>query len=212
MPQGCTQGGQTYAIGEGFNLDCNTCTCTAHGFACKAKACFNDAGHDLTSSPDATGECALSANLTFGPDGGNAIYRDVYRLTVSTFTITRNYSLRAGRDGATTTTCSPILPACGSAAAVTVATINADLADPDVQPLWTLPQDPVPLFGEDLRPVDGPIYSIALDTGHKVLVGSQCASPAMNSCRYIPAGLARLTQDLQKLATSMMADPACKGL
>ena len=211
MPQGCTQGGQTYAIGEGINLDCNRCTCTAQGFACTAKACFHDAGPDLTSSPDATGECALSANLTFGPDGGNAIYRDVYRLTVSTFTITRNYSLRADRDSAATATCSPSLPAC-AASSVTVATINADLADPDVKSLWTLPQDPVPLFGADLRAMDGTVYSIVRDDGHKLLVGSQCASPVMNSCRYISAGLVRLTQDLQKLAASMLTDPVCKGL
>jgi hypothetical protein len=75
-----------------------------------------------------------------------------------------------------------------------------------------MPQDPVPLFGTDPRRVDGTVYSIALDDGHKVLVGGQCASPNMNSCRNIPAGLLRLTRDLQKLATAMIADPACKGL
>jgi hypothetical protein len=120
--------------------------------------------------------------------------------------------LRAGRDGATTATCSPSLPACGAPDAVSVATINADLADPEVQGLWSLPQDPVPLFGTDSRPADGTVYSIALDDGHKVLVGGQCASPVMSSCRYIPAGLVRLTQDLQTLATAMLADPVCKGL
>jgi hypothetical protein len=104
------------------------------------------------------------------------------------------------------------LPACGAADTVTVATINADLADPEVQSLWTLPQSPVPLFGTDPRPVDGTVYAIALDDGHKVLVGGQCASPTMSSCRYIFAGLARLTQDLQKLAAAMLADPVCKGL
>jgi hypothetical protein len=118
--------------------------------------------------------------------------------------------LRAGRDGATTASCSPSLPACGTADAVSVATINADLADPDVQGLWSLPHDP--LFGTDSRPVDGTVYSIALDDGHTVLVGGQCAPPAMSSCRTIPAGLVRLTQDLQKLATAMLADPVCKGL
>ena len=158
------------------------------------------------------GSCALSANLTFGHDGGNAIYWDSNRLTASTFTITRDYSSRAGRDGATTASCSPSLPACGTADAVTIATINTDLADPDVQGLWSLPQDPVPIFGTDSRPVDGTVYSIALDDGRKILVGGQCDSPGMNSCRYIPAGLVRLTQDLGKLATAMLADPVCKGL
>jgi hypothetical protein len=213
-PQGCVVNGHTYAIGETFKADCNTCTCTASGgVACTTMACVYDARPDQSSGPDlGGGTCALSANLTFGHDGGNAIYWDVNRLTASGFTITRNYSGRAGRDGATTASCAPSLPACGSADVVSVGTINADLADPDVQGLWSLPQDPVPLFGTDPRPVDGTVYSIAIDDGHQVLVGGQCASPTMNSCRNIPAGLVRLTQDLQKLATAMLADPACKGL
>jgi len=211
-PQACVGSGHTYAIGETFKMDCNTCTCTVNGIACTAMACFYDARPDQPSGPDIGGICALSANLTFGHDGGNAIYWDSNRLTASTFTITRDYSSRAGRDGAAIAMCSPSLPACGTADAVSVATINADLADPDVQGLWSLPQSPVPIFGTDSRPADGTVYSIALDDGRKVLVGGQCASPAMSSCRTIPAGLVRLTQDLQKLATAMLADPVCKGL
>jgi hypothetical protein len=183
---------------------------------CTARLCPIDASmerpFDLPPSPDGSSVCSLSANLTFGDDGGNAIYWDVNRLTATSFTITRNYSWRSDPDGATTATCSPKLPACGTAGAVTIATINADLADADVQALWTLPQSPVPLFGTDPRPTDGSVYSIALDDGHKVLVGGQCASPVMSSCRYIPAGLVRLTQDLQTLASAMAADPACKGM
>ena len=53
---------------------------------------------------------------------------------------------------------------------------------------------------------------VQAEDGRAVLVGGQCASPDMNSCRYVPAGLVRLTQDLQKLATAMLADPVCKGL
>jgi hypothetical protein len=208
----CVLDGRTYAIGEGFSVDCNTCICGANGFVCTGLVCFYDARPDQPPGPDVGGICTLSANLTCGHDGGNVIYWDSNRVTASTFTITRNYSSRAGRDGAATATCSPSLPACGTAGAVTVATINADLADPDVQGLWSLPQNPVPIFGTDRRPVDGSVYSIALDDGRRVLVGGQCASPDMNSCRYIPAGLVRLTQDLQSMATAMLADPVCKGL
>jgi hypothetical protein len=211
-PQACVANGHTYAIGETFSVDCNTCTCTVNGIACTAMACFYDARPDQPSGPDVTLVCSLSANLTFGNDGGYVLYWDVNRLTASTFTITREYVLRAGLDGAATAICSPSLPACGTADAVSVATINADLADSDVQGLWSLPQNPVPLFGTDPRAYDGAVYSIALDDGRQVLVGGQCASPGMNSCRYVPAGLVRLTQDLQKLATAMLADPVCKGL
>jgi len=210
--QGCTQGGHTYAVGENFNLDCNSCVCTSNGIACTAKACSHDASPDQALGVDVESVCTLSANLTFGRDGGNAPYWDVNRLTASGFILTRNYSLRAEHDGAATATCSPSLPPCGTVDAVTLASINADLALSDVQALWSLPQSPVPLFGTDSRPVDGTVYSIALDDGRKVLVGGQCASPTMSSCRYIPAGLVSLVQDLQKLATAMLADPVCKNL
>lgn len=206
----CSYNGRTYSIGETFKMDCNTCNCTSNGFACTAMICFHDAGPDLVSPVDVPA-CSLSTNLTFGHDGGNALYTDVNRLTATTFTITRNYSRLVKPDGAASATCSPALPACGSAA-VTIATINADLANADVQALWGLPQSPTPIFGSDPRPVDGTVYSIALDDGHKVLVGQQCASPAMSSCRYIPAGVVQLVQDLQKLASAMLADAACKSI
>ncbi len=213
-PQGCVEGGHTYAVGETFKSDCNTCTCTERGASCTLMACIvsNDASTDRLFNPDASDPCSLSANLTFGEDGGNALYWDTNSLTTSTFTITRSYSWRANPDGATTSACAPSLPACGAAGVVTVATINVDLADPEVAELWTLPQDPVPLFGEDARPVDGTVYSIALDDGRKVLVGTQCASPVMSSCRSIPEGLVRLTEDLRTLSRAMLADPACVGL
>jgi hypothetical protein len=210
--QTCSLGGHEYTIGETFQDDCNTCSCTSRGIACTAMFCFHDGGPDLPRAPDGSTTCSLAANLTFGYDGGNAIYWDLNRLTATSFTITRNYSQRAGRDGATTASCSPSLPACGTTGAVTVATINADLANSDVQAVWGLPQNPVPLFGTDPRPVDGAVYSIALDDGRQVQVGGQCASPTMSSCRYIPTGLLQLTQDLQSLAATMLADPVCKGV
>lgn len=170
-----------------------------------------DADPDLRPRLDGSDVCDLSDNLTFGNNGGDVLYTDVNRLTATTFTITRTYSRWTGQDQPTTS-CSPSLPECGAADAVTVATIQADLADAEVQSAWAPLQNPVPLFGTDLRPVDGTIYSIALDDGRTILVGGQCASPAMSSCRYIPTGLLRLTQDLQKLASTMVSDSACKGL
>ncbi len=206
----CSYNGRTYLQGESFNVDCNTCICTTNGMACTGAICFHDASPDLGSLIDRP-PCALADNLTFGFDGGNAPFFDVNRLTATSFTITRNYSRLAGRDGEASPSCSPALPACG-ASGVTVATINADLADADVQSVWALPQDPTPFFGSDPRSVDGPVYSISLDDGRKVVVGDQCASPAMSSCRYIPAGLVQLVRDLKQLASAMLADPVCKPL
>ena len=37
--QMCVHDGKTYAIGETYDVDCNTCQCTTEGFACTAMAC-----------------------------------------------------------------------------------------------------------------------------------------------------------------------------
>jgi hypothetical protein len=263
-PLTCTVNGNTYQLGQSWQLDCNTCTCTASGASCTKMACRADGGGDARSvdarptdstvvclyngttllpgqsvsngcdicscsntgtlmctgacPPDASPAvdtaapvCTLSSNLTFGHDGGMVIYQDTNRLTSTTFTITRSYMRGTVPDGAIAS-CSPKLPACGASGVVTVATINADLADAEVQAAWKTAQASGTLYGTDQRPVDGTVYAIALDDGRKLLVGGQCASPAMSSCRTIPAGLVRLRSDLDSLATAMAADPVCKGL
>jgi len=209
----CVYNGKTYTVGESFAIDCNTCSCSATGAMCTAKICFGpDGAADLGPTIDASA-CSLSANLTFGWNGGDVLYSDVNRLTATRFIINRFYTLRDGIDGGSAnTSCTPPLPTCGSASAVTFATITSDLADPDVQSLLSQPAGTAPLFGVDQRPADGAVYSVAFDDGHEVLVGSQCAAPMMDACRDIPAGLLRLTDDLKKLATAGLADPACKGL
>ena len=146
-PPTCSVGGKTYQIGESFKLDCNTCTCTPDGVVCTEMACLADGGADLPPTdtrlaPDSvaapatdtgSSSCRLSSNLTFGHNGGMVIYQDENRLTATTFTITRSYMRGAGPDGASASTCSPKLPACGAAGVVSVATIDADLADAEVQ-------------------------------------------------------------------------------
>jgi hypothetical protein len=81
-----------------------------------------------------------------------------------------------------------------------------------VQAAWESAQASGTLYGTDPRPADGTVYAIARDDGRKLLVGEQCASPVMSSCRTIPAGLLRLTNDLKRLAAEMAADPACSSL
>jgi len=48
VPTGCTVGGVTYAVGDSFASDCNTCFCRADGdVVCTTKACAVDGGVDL---------------------------------------------------------------------------------------------------------------------------------------------------------------------
>jgi hypothetical protein len=93
---------------------------------------------------------------------------------------------------------------------VSLSTIVSDLADADVQAAFAL--GTTPIYGVDERPVDGSIWSIALATGGSVMVGAPCASPTMNSCWPIPAGVQRLANDLQSLAAAMVAQTPCWGL
>jgi hypothetical protein len=207
----CTYNGTTLLPGESVFDGCNTCSCGESGvLMCTARACPVLDAALVTDSGSAS--CTISSNLTFGHAGGMVIYQDRNRLTATTFTITRTYLRGVGADGATSSTCSPELPACGAAGVVSVATINADLADPDVQAAFKTAVADGTLYGSDPRPADGTVYSIALDDGRTLLVGGQCASPAMSSCRTIPAGLVRLTEDLMTLAAAMAAVPACGGL
>ena len=204
---------------ETFKNDCNTCYGTGGsgaGGTSGTGGVLGVGGSGGTTTMDAgPPPCTLSANLTFKRDGGYAAWQDINQLTATTFTVTRNYLhgyLSPGDAG--TTTCSPQLPACG-ASVVSIATINADLANADVQGAFNYAQTGGTVYGEEYPYTTnelGNVYIIALDDGRTLVVGAQCASPAMSSCRYIPAGLLKLTSDLQSLAGAMVTDPACKGL
>ena len=187
-------------------LDCYLCTCMDDGQAwCTLVGCpIVDAGNAL---------CTLSTAVTFGATGGMVMYEDQYRLDPTAgLTITRNYNGRGSSsvDGATVRTCMPTLPDCGASSVVSLSTIVSDLADADVRAAFALGTTPV--YGVDRRPVDGSIWSIALASGGSILVGAPCASPGMNSCWPIPAGVQRLANDLQSLAAAMIAQTPCWGL
>src|SRR5664279_2257891 len=144
----CTQGGKSYQPGASIPAGdgCNICSCDRGGqIACTTMFCQPDAapptasgdaaasdlgrGPDLAPSPDAGGSsvdaapasCALPALLTFGWDGGEAIYEDTYALEPSAgMTITRTYSTTGP---VVMHTCTPVLPACGAPGVVSVSTI-----------------------------------------------------------------------------------------
>jgi hypothetical protein len=159
---------------------------------------------------DAMVECKLPFALTFGYDGGNVIYREVNSLdTAGVLTITRTMSGRGGGDGGSTS-CAQALPACGTAGAVTAATLATDLADADVKAGFAAAT--TPFYGIDQRPADGPAYSVAQADGHTILVGSPCNASSGTPCRAIPAGVQRLVDDLRKAADTTLAASVCKGL
>jgi hypothetical protein len=199
---GCTFGNRTYTAGESFKNDCNTCTCQENGnVACTLILCPMDA-----ATTDALPSCKLATALTFGSDGGNALYRDVNSIdTAGVLTISRTMSGRGGGDGGPTS-CSQALPACGTAGAVTVATLTADLADPIVKDGFA--SAVTPFYGVDQRPMDGPAFSVTKD-GHTILVGAACPS-ASTTCS-LPESVQRLVDHLRTIATIGLAADVCKN-
>jgi hypothetical protein len=185
-------------------FDCYVCTCIGDQASCDFVGCPADAGNAL---------CTLPTAVTFGATGGMVSYEDQYKLApASGLIITRNYNGRGSGsvDGATVRSCTPTLPACGETSVVSLSTIVADLAAADVQAAFAL--GTTPIYGVDSRPVDGSIWSITLASGGSILVGSPCPSPTMSSCRTTPTGVQKLADDLQSLATAMLAQNACSGL
>jgi hypothetical protein len=186
-------------------LDCYLCTCMDDGQAsCLYVGC---------PSADANPLCSLAMTVTFGATGGMVTYEDQYTLNPTTgLTITRSYNGRGSSsvDGATVRSCTPRLPDCGSSSVVSVSTIAADLADPEVKAAFGL--DTTPIYGVDQRPSDGSVWSIALLGAGSILVGAPCPAPELDWCRPIPAGVQRLATDLQSLAAAMILQAPCWGL
>jgi hypothetical protein len=197
----CKAGDQVLPIGGSYFDGCNTCTCTPAGMACTGRYC---PPADAGPATDVAPVCALPAALTFGPTGGMVMYQDSSTLTPPwSYARTRTYL----RTNPPDLRCAPPLPACGTAGAAAMSAIIGDLADAEVASAFALPKPVV--FGIDMRPVDGTVYSIARGDGGTILVGSPCPSPVMSSCRPIPAGVQRLVDHLRQLERQMLATPEC---
>jgi hypothetical protein len=191
--------------GSPGQVDCYVCRCMDDGQAsCLYVGC---------PTVDANPLCMLPTTVTFGATGGMVAYVDQYTLDPTTgLTITRNYNGRGSSsiDAAAVHSCAPTLPDCGASSVVSLSTIVADLADPEVKADFALGTTLV--YGVDQRPSDGSIWSIALASGGSILVGAPCPSSTMDSCWPIPAGVQRLAGDLQLLAAEMIAQTPCWGL
>jgi len=195
----CTYGGATHAVGTSFPASdgCNTCTCAANGaVGCTKIAC---------PPRDGGTSCALAESYTYGDIGGNAISSDQVVLGPTSYW----YGRIPRGPTQEPIVCEPALPACNSADAIDLSDILRDLADADVQAALKEPK--APLFGKDLRPVDGTVFSFAAASGGGFLVGSaSCLGGEL--CPPIPAGITKLVADLRALDKQQLQDPVCSAL
>ena len=168
--------GDKLAVGEsgvdGCSTYCGKLTCTVD--ACAAV----DAGVPV--------ECSLPTWLEFGLYGG--LDGETSTILDITGTLTVILSARS---------CVSELPACGTACAITVATIAEDLAVPDVQAAFAASSGTP--YGVSLVSVDVADFRITLGDRRRIQVGVPCCRFPDLQCQPIPKGVQRLVNDLQSL-------------
>lgn len=157
-----------------------------------------DADVDGNTTKDAAVEtataCAFKATYTFHDDGGLRLSADS-----STLTPPRSHEIARTTGGGNPATCTRDVP-CTSASAVSVAAIEAAVANADVQAALAKPKGA--LYGGDPRPFDGTVWILARDDGRDFTVGSG----------DVPAGLRALETLLRQLSTETLAAPECAAL
>lgn len=190
----CTWRGKTIAAGEiAYYDNCNACSCatTGMGLFCTSSGC--------PSLDSGLSQCTLSAVLTYGFSGGRVAYQDSSTVdaSASTYRHTRTY---------TNTTPSlicemPLMP-CYAGSGIVMNRLRIDLAAPEVSAAFALVQPPV--FGQDMRPVDGTVFSVTRSDGRGLLVGSSCPAASTGACTAIPASVQALVDDLKYLDRQML--------
>ncbi len=171
----------------------------------------NADGAGVPRAVDCNGNCTFTARYTVGTDGFFAAGLDQ-----AAFSPPQAYLHSAfvfADDGSSTRqtlTCAPPIPSCGDGGSGSACDIAQDLDDPVVQA--ALAQATPPFFGPDTRGIDGNAFSFRRDDGHgfEVGLGSSCASAS--NCVPVPAAIARLKEDIQKLDTALITTPECTAL
>jgi hypothetical protein len=180
------------------------------GFDCIAGQCRwkgdMDPGSDAGSQSDAGSSAAgcVDQTIWWGPNGGFALRQDRHTLMpCNDFEFMRT----EGQSPGSTVTCANQVAA---DAAVSIAEVNAQLADADVKAAVSAAAGGPALFGNDSRPVDGSVFRIEI--GKAIIdLGDDCASGA-SGCKMIPAGLSRLRMTLNALTDQQMMLPNCDSV
>lgn len=165
----------------------------------------SQAAPDAQTDGAAPISCMLSAGLRFSRGGGfinTSLVADLSSVGALTFTYSSNGPNPTDR------TCTPSLPACGSAG-IDISEIAHDLAQPDVQ--TALGHSPAVAFG--LAAADSGTFHLDDAAGHSFDVLSRdCPVGSPDTCKTPPAGVLKLMDDLEALQAQALKDPACATL
>jgi hypothetical protein len=204
----CEVAGRSHAVGAPFPSPdgCNTCTCSVNGtVACTTRACVD--GGPPPATTDA-GTCDFKTTYSYGEIGG--LRASQGRTTLSPGNSYRHVLTIFDRGNPPVTkSCQPPMPPCGALDIITSYDIEVhDLSQPDVVAALAAPSPP--LFGRDVRPVDGPVFEFLRADGRGFLVGADCNGEPR--CAPITRGIAQLRDRLLALDWQQLADPSCAEL
>jgi hypothetical protein len=158
----------------------------------------------LGGSTPGPGGCDFKGSYEYGAIGGLRITVDRAFLKPGN---SYQYTRSPVRGDGPTRSCTPLMPPCGAQGVISAHDIETSgLQNADVQA--ALAQPTPPLFGRDLRPVDGTVLELKRHDGRGLLIGADCPA-TFSSCRAIPPGVARLRDLLLALDKQQLATPEC---
>ena len=150
------------------------------------------------------GPCDFSARYSYGPIGGDFDFG--FRTDLAPGN--KYTHSRTPLGGGSPLSCSPPMPTCEASDVISADDIEVqDLANADVQAALAMAQPP--LYGRDLRPVDGTVFEFKRGDGRGFQAGDDCDG---SGCTAIPAGIAQLVRRLQALDRQQLVAPECASV
>ncbi|MBL8600897.1 MAG: hypothetical protein JNK72_03140 [Myxococcales bacterium] len=163
---------------------------------------------DTPVARDAACLSAVSAEVTYGHDGGLVAFRYTYSLRpAATFVALKTFT------DASPVRCETAVPSCNTPNEVDIDEVASALASPDVEAAFEAARanNNMVLYGVDPRPVDGQVFYVQRG-GARVMVGDPCRTGGGAGCTTAPVGVQRLVDVLTALAEQERLRPACMAL
>lgn len=194
---------KTKVIGPILSLVLSTAACGSSNL----QKPTGDSGAGAGRKVDCAGACMFTATYTVGTDGFFSSASD--KAVLAPPQAYQHVAYIHGDAGQLITVgCAPAIPPCTDGGATSDCDIAQDLADPVVQA--ALAQSTPPFFGEDTLGTDGNAFSLERDDGHGFKEEDiACVSAG---CIPVPAAIARLKADIQKLDGALILSSECTAL
>jgi hypothetical protein len=167
-----------------------------------------DTGAVIARKVDCSGACMFTATYTVSTDGFFSSSTDKAVLSAPQAYQHLAYTYADGGGNLGTFMCAPAIAPCTDGGPTSACDIVQDLADPVVEAAFA--QSTPPFFGENTHGTDGDSFSFKRDDGHGFEEEDVACVSA--GCIPVPAAIARLKSDLQKLDGALILSQECTAL